>query len=470
MFWNFCYRVFRILASLELAVFIILALATILATGTIFESKYSAEIASKLVYRSIWMQGLLWLLILNLAAVAFSRWPWRKQHVGFLVTHLGIITLLLGSFITQRRGIDGSMMLAPGSSSRYVRVNENMLNVFRAVQGKSYELLLSERLDFNPLEQLKSPEHFMLPAEPKPLRLDILKYYPKASRDVVAEVDPTGKGVPAVHFSLRGSRATISDWFFQTELGNSRQYGPAEFRFVKGKPNPKLVPDKPTLFFYVDSKDAKAPSIAVVGRGAKEIRYLGPAVLGKAIPLGWMDFDLYIDEFKASAIPSVTYSPLDHTAPESYEVIEAELDGEKLWLELGSSGQIAKGSALYYLQYAKKEIDLGFDVLLKKFTIGYYQGTNRPESYSSLVQSGGVETEISMNHPLQQAGFTLYQASYEMDENTGTPRYSVLSVNQDPGRWIKYTGALMIVLGIISMFYFKPKYSGNHKMLKKETV
>ncbi|WP_218244363.1 hypothetical protein, partial [Pseudomonas sp. FW305-20] len=72
-------------------------------------------------------------MILNLAAVAFSRLPWRKQHVGFLITHLGIIVLLLGSFITQRRGVDGSMMIAPGASSRYVRINENMLNVFRAV-------------------------------------------------------------------------------------------------------------------------------------------------------------------------------------------------------------------------------------------------------------------------------------------------------------------------------------------------
>jgi cytochrome c biogenesis protein ResB len=72
-----------------------------------------------------------------------------------------------------------------------------------------------------------------------------------------------------------------------------------------------------------------------------------------------------------------------------------------------------------------------------------------------------------MNHPLKQNAFTIYQSSYETDES-GTPRYSILSVNQDPGRWIKYSGALMIVLGIISMFYFKPKYTGDHKMLKKE--
>lgn len=468
MFWNFLYRVFRFLASLEVAVFIILSLAVILATGTIYESKYSAEIASKLVYRSIWMQMLLWIFIVNLTAAAFSRLPWRKHHVGFLITHLGIIILLLGSFITQRKGIDGSMMIAPGSSSRFVRINENMLNVFRAVKGKSYDLLFSERLDFNPMEQLKDPVHFTIGKDGEKIGLDVLSYYPKASRTVLATADASGKGVPALHFTLRGSRATISDWFFQSDLGNTRQYGPAEFRFLKAKPDPKMVPDRPTLFVYTGADKSAMPSLAVVGRGAKEIRYLGQLTLGKAIPLGWMDFEFFVDEYKPSANPQVSYSPLDHSAPESYEVILAQLDGEKLWLELGASGQIARGDSLYYLQYTKKEIDIGFELLLKKFVIGYYQGTTRPQSYSSLVQAGGgVDTEISMNHPLKQNDFTIYQSSYETDES-GNPRYSVLSVNQDPGRWIKYSGALMIVLGIISMFYFKPKYSGDHKMLKKE--
>ena len=72
-FFRFFYFVFEKLASLELAVIIILSLAVVLATGTIFESKYGAAVASREVYRSVWMQLLLWLFMLNLAAAAMSR-------------------------------------------------------------------------------------------------------------------------------------------------------------------------------------------------------------------------------------------------------------------------------------------------------------------------------------------------------------------------------------------------------------
>jgi hypothetical protein len=41
----------------------------------------------------------------------------------------------------------------------------------------------------------------------------------------------------------------------------------------------------------------------------------------------------------------------------------------------------------------------------------------------------------------------LYQSSYEL--NPGQPPASIFSVNQDPGRSIKYTGSLILVLGII---------------------
>ncbi|MRU29844.1 hypothetical protein FGW84_00655, partial [Xylella fastidiosa subsp. multiplex] len=77
-----------------------------------------------------------------------SRLPWRRHHIGFLVTHLGIITLLLGSWITQRAGVDGTIVLAPGESGRAARIDENMLYVFRAVTGRAYSNVLAERLDF----------------------------------------------------------------------------------------------------------------------------------------------------------------------------------------------------------------------------------------------------------------------------------------------------------------------------------
>jgi cytochrome c biogenesis protein ResB len=59
-----------------------------------------------------------------------------------------------------------------------------------------------------------------------------------------------------------------------------------------------------------------------------------------------------------------------------------------------------------------------------------------------------------MNEPLKHGGYTLYQASFQQGP-TGEPIASILSVNYDPGRWIKYLGSLIICLGVIWLFYQK---------------
>ena len=87
--------------------------------------------------------------------------------------------------------------------------------------------------------------------------------------------------------------------------------------------------------------------------------------------------------------------------------------------------------------------------------MGRYQGTMRAASYASDVQIPNVlEAHISMNNPLKHGGYTFYQASFQ-ENDMGQATTSILSVNYDPGRWIKYLGSLLIVLGSILMFYFK---------------
>src|SRR5580704_4186179 len=102
-------RFLKGLASLRLAVFVILSLAVVAAIGTITEAKFNdSDAAQQLVYRSPYMYGVLGLLCVNLIAVMIDRWPWQKRHMPFVFAHIGIITLLLGAFITQKQGIDGS--------------------------------------------------------------------------------------------------------------------------------------------------------------------------------------------------------------------------------------------------------------------------------------------------------------------------------------------------------------------------
>lgn len=462
------FRIFDFFASLELAVFLILATAAALAAGTIYESKYSAAIASREVYRALWMQILLWAFMLNLAAAALSRLPWRRPHIGFVITHIGIITLLLGSWVTQRAGVDGNLVLAPGEQGRSARIDENRLYVFQAISGKAYDLVLNERLDFDQRKASDNPAAFKLRGSNQELK--ILRYLPKAQRETRAEDVPANQGgMPGLKFQMSGSRATFSDWLFlQADTGSTREVGPAVFRFVGKKPDLSGKPERATVVLYMEG-DSKLPPKLAVARAGNPYRELGRIALNKPMNLGWMDFQFVLEEFHPSALPKAEYHEMVGSArpEEGQEVIQVGFGGQNLWLELGSSGQVPVGDSLYYVQFTRREVDLGFDLKLTDFRIGYYEGTQKPKTYESDVEVAGVKHTISMNEPLVHGGYTFYQASYEVDSE-GKPRYSVLSVNLDPGRKIKYLGSLMMVLGIILMFYFKPIYSGRSRWLAKK--
>src|SRR5256886_11676941 len=87
----------KFFASVKLAVVLLAVLIVAAITGTIYESSFDAKIARAYIYGAPWFN--LWLVLLgtNLAISALSRWPWKKHHLAFLITHLGIITLLTRS-------------------------------------------------------------------------------------------------------------------------------------------------------------------------------------------------------------------------------------------------------------------------------------------------------------------------------------------------------------------------------------
>src|SRR5689334_22077796 len=112
-------RVFKFFASLQLAVVLLAVLIVAAIAGTIYESSFDAKVARAYVYGAPWFNIWLLLLVANLATSAISRWPWKKHHVAFLVTHLGIITLLFGSLIGRIWGTEGTITLFKSDHRTY---------------------------------------------------------------------------------------------------------------------------------------------------------------------------------------------------------------------------------------------------------------------------------------------------------------------------------------------------------------
>ncbi len=175
----------------------------------------------------------------------------------------------------------------------------------------------------------------------------------------------------------------------------------------------------------------------------------------ESLDTGWMGLQFRVLRLLPKARERITYTEAQHSTDATQSAVKIKFRGDMHWLGLNSILRIYSSDHMYIITYGHRRIPLDFDLRLKDFRVGRYQGTARAASYESDVEvpDRGLVT-ISMNEPLKKGGFTFYQASFEQDA-AGKPTASVLSVNYDPGRWIKYIGSLMIVVGSSILFWFR---------------
>lgn len=199
----------------------------------------------------------------------------------------------------------------------------------------------------------------------------------------------------------------------------------------------------------------------------------GEVPIAKPVPTGWMDATFEIKEWLPAAVQGMYPRPVDRIASGSVSYLSAlkirsgtkdkPESGSEVWLTEGDRRPLSVGDRAIVVEMGKEQLALPFRVKLDKFTVGMDPGTSKAASYESEVTvedptAGRFPARISMNEPLTHAGYTLYQASYQQQE--GQPTISIFSVNRDIGRPVKYAGSLIIVLGIVVMFYMNPHYFG----------
>lgn len=102
-------RLFEFCASLKLAVVLIFSAAFTLAWATFVESEYGTPVVQYAIYGSWWFGVLNLLLAINIFSAAAIRYPWKRYQTGFVITHIGLLVLLLGCLISRRGAIDAQM-------------------------------------------------------------------------------------------------------------------------------------------------------------------------------------------------------------------------------------------------------------------------------------------------------------------------------------------------------------------------
>jgi hypothetical protein len=257
--------VFKFFASLKLAVVLLAVLIIAAIAGTIWESSFDAKVARAYVYRAPWFN--LWLVLLgaNLTVSALSRWPWRKHHVAFLVTHLGIITLLTGSLIGRIFGIEGTITLFKGDPpTNRLLIDEHQLRVHDS----------DGVLKGFPAEFLHRPP---MPKHPRDLgrlasgaRLSVIDY----AEAIDAKLNPRpldSGGTPALHFTIKTAMMgqQLESWLLADDAQNGNfSMGLANIEIKRGKAqiptpgHPELTQRDPSV------RAGLADSLGMTGGGA----------------------------------------------------------------------------------------------------------------------------------------------------------------------------------------------------------
>ncbi len=109
--------VVSVLGSLLLTVAILVVLVAILLWGTVVEKNYGATAAKFGIYGSWWFNGLGFLLGLNSTVALIRRLPWKRQQLGFILPHLGLVVLLVGCLLSRLYGVEATLMVPEGESS-----------------------------------------------------------------------------------------------------------------------------------------------------------------------------------------------------------------------------------------------------------------------------------------------------------------------------------------------------------------
>ncbi len=222
-------RIFLFLGSLPMAVATLIAIGTALAFGTIHETRFGTPAAQHYFYRAVWFQTLLIFLCLNLLTSALRRFPWKKHHAGFVMTHLGIILILIGNLLGIWFSVEGSLLIPEGETRDDLALPQDQIWVQPENPGTPF----SFPLDFSTTPWVHEVNRtFTVDLDGEPLHLTVDRYFPNTliEEEVVAGETP----YPAVLLELNSvGQAPQQVWLFSRD--------PERFGFRWGEAHVLLI-------------------------------------------------------------------------------------------------------------------------------------------------------------------------------------------------------------------------------------
>lgn len=227
-------KLFKFVSSIRLAIPIMITIIFSIAAGTIYESMYNADYANLMVYGTFWFFAVLCLLALNIFTSMMSRFPWKKHHLGFVLTHIGILILLFGALVTSRWGLDGTLQIPVGQSERTLILSKLMVGYqqmnFPSFKATVFDRSLKKRIGSD-LDSINKSFSGLFTVE---------QIIPFARLENNYVTDESQNSTVAVSFGLKSAFFDVKEWLHSND-NPQMQMGPASLKLVIDAKNPPPV-------------------------------------------------------------------------------------------------------------------------------------------------------------------------------------------------------------------------------------
>lgn len=120
-------KVYHFLGGVVFAIILISLTALLVIGGTFMESHTGSHLyAAGVIYDSLVFAMLLWGFFINILFAALRRWPFKRRHIPFLITHLGLLMILAGVLFKHYNGVQGAMFIFEGSSTDQMMLPDSL--------------------------------------------------------------------------------------------------------------------------------------------------------------------------------------------------------------------------------------------------------------------------------------------------------------------------------------------------------
>lgn len=421
--------------------------------ATFIENDFGAIGAQSVVYKALWFELLLALLVVNMIGVIVVQKMWRREKWVNLLFHVAFIIVLIGAGITRFFGQEGLMHIREGQTTNSFISDDTYVS--GTVLDGNYQKDFHDKVLFSRIKNNHYSKSLTLSSGTVKLKMKQFIFNAKQ----IAEHDEAN-GAPILTLIIAGEQGRQNMFLKAGQTVNVNGL-PISFNNADAINTVQLMATDSGLVINTPFP---------LNTMSMDTRQMATLETGKSVPAAFRTLytagnaNFVLSAYDPKATIKIVSSPVANNSQQTRDAIVMEVSGyndSKEVLLFGGKGFdpepvfVRLGDLNMSLTYGSRRIEVPFSVTLKDFQLDRYPGSNSPSSYASEVEVKDGSTQfpfrIYMNNILSYKGYRLYQSSYDKDE-LGT----VLSVNKDkPGTAVTYAGYLLLAIGLILIVFSK---------------